>query len=96
MSVPRLFLLAVIGCGLLLGWSGRAVAQVHAPRLTDSHRRSDDEKIQLIAEHLVKTYSRHLRDADPVVRSMALIGLARLDDTRSTEKLLLALKTDKH
>lgn len=77
----------------LLVPGGRGRADEDTPRRID--RQSRAEKIRKITDYLTRTYARHLRDRDPVVRCLAVIGLGRLAGEETTGKLLLAAAGDR-
>ncbi len=83
--------------GLVAAWTVLTVVAPgqagEAPRRIG--RQSRNERIQKIADHLTKTYARHLRDRDPVVRCLAVIGLGRLAGEKTTSKLLLTAAGDR-
>jgi len=48
-----------------------------------------------LVEHYLEMYSKHLKSRDWMARTMAVIGLARIDDPRITERLFEVLDKDK-
>lgn len=48
-----------------------------------------------LVEHFVRMYGEHLASPDWLARAMAVIGLAEIDDLRTTARLVEALETEK-
>ena len=53
-----------------------------------------ERRIRLLTEHYLRLYGKQLKSEDWIVRAMALIGLSRIDDPRTTDKLVEVLNND--
>jgi len=53
------------------------------------------ESIEAYLRLFLDTYDKHLRSPDWIARSMAVIGLAMIDDERTTNKLIGVMEEDK-
>ncbi len=51
--------------------------------------------VDQLVEHYLKMYGKHLKSRDWMARAMAVIGLARVDDPRITDRLFEVLDGDK-
>ena len=67
---------------------------VPAPDLTQPGK-AVDKTIDKMVEYFVKMYGQHLESRDWVKRAMAVISLSRIDDPRTTEKLLEVMESDR-
>ncbi len=53
------------------------------------------EAIRTFLRHYLRMYDRHLQSPDWIARSMAVIGLAMIDDPRSARKLIGVMEDDR-
>lgn len=54
----------------------------------------EEKAINNLVEHFVRMYGEHLKSRDWIARSMAVIGLAQIDDPRTTARLIEVLDND--
>jgi len=59
------------------------------------HMSKTPEAIEKFTRYYLDMYGKHLRSQDWMARAMAVISLARIDDPRATERLMLVMRTDK-
>ncbi len=74
--------------------AGKSVASAGAGQsIKDAAVRQ--KAVDQLIEHYLEMYGKHLKSRDWMARAMAVIGLARIDDPRITERLFEVLDSDK-
>ena len=76
--------------------SGNSSANSSTGTPLDTSDPKQVERSRRWTDTLVQTYATHLKSNDWVVRALSIISYSRIDDPRTTEKLLELLKKDKH
>ncbi len=54
------------------------------------------EQIETFTKYYLEMYEKHLNEQDWMARVMGIISLAKIDDTRSTRRLMQVLRSDKN
>jgi hypothetical protein len=89
----------VVACTLILVFSASSASdstsQPAATQPADTKASRKAAKIERFIKYYLEMYGKHLKSKDWMSRTMAVISLARIDDTRTTEMLMEVMTCDK-